>query len=752
LPHSLVLHALIALAFVALWQGHRAQVARQDSADHNRAVQEVKQSAAEMKAQVEEMQKIRDSVQALSQKREKEYAEAAREAAKKAQPEALELLQKAAQSQETARQAMEKLAEADQKRAETFAQWQQATEAERAAKQGEFEQAKRKAQEIIEASTKAQKESEEQQKRALDQLGFAGQAFEPVREALKKVVADQQAVSAVQEPMARFWETEAKERAAQQEAEEVRRREKPVAEVEEKKNEKLKQQGEAQQAMEQQRQKLEEIKKRLEEARAKAQQENTPENQEAVKKLEQELREAEARMRQIRGEQERWAREVDQQQKYLENQVQPSLQRAKDQLAAADKNLGEWRSQRQQSTQTVKEGQARIAGVQQQVLQQFQDMANGAPAISTEAAAALPPVQAAVIPAGEMTAEQAYEAARQLEREMAEWHRHQRAAELALIQRITIQEAYNILPSDGPTRANFAASGLQLEHLQSSQDVAKFREVFQNMQFMLAHAHDMKSGQGEGTEFFLDWTKDRDAADARMVGRAGRGSGQAVDLTGLMGSGTGDGDGGGGSQGEGPRVAPMHDTYARKAEDGSARAPVLTSGQVKTVPGRRVGSGGLGGAEWMAVDTWYLIGPFANPGRANRNLRFPPEEQVDLDAVYPGQNGKPLRWQFIQTTKAGFWPEQQVADAVFYAYTELWFEEAQDLWITMGCDDNATIWLEGQLIYTSADQYKAWSFSEAMRRVHFKKGLNRVLYRIENGPRVVAFSMAVYLGASPPAQ
>ena len=38
---------------------------------------------------------------------------------------------------------------------------------------------------------------------------------------------------------------------------------------------------------------------------------------------------------------------------------------------------------------------------------------------------------------------------------------------------------------------------------------------------------------------------------------------------------------------------------------------------------------------------------------------------------------------------------------------------------------------------------KAWQIAEGLRRVHFRKGRNRILYRIENGWQHVAWSLVL---------
>ena len=161
----------------------------------------------------------------------------------------------------------------------------------------------------------------------------------------------------------------------------------------------------------------------------------------------------------------------------------------------------------------------------------------------------------------------------------------------------------------------------------------------------------------------------------------------------------------------------------------------------ESVPGRKVHSSAFGaGSKWMFVDTWYMIGPFPNPQRRNIETKFPPESIVDLDATYPVE-GQNLRWQFVQTSTAGIRPPLSREYAIYYGYTTLWFDEAQDMWIATGSDDFSKLWINDMLVWASGSVQKVWKPDEGYRRVHFKKGLNRVLFRLENGHNDCMFSL-----------
>lgn len=159
--------------------------------------------------------------------------------------------------------------------------------------------------------------------------------------------------------------------------------------------------------------------------------------------------------------------------------------------------------------------------------------------------------------------------------------------------------------------------------------------------------------------------------------------------------------------------------------------------------GRKVVTRGGPEVEWMFIDTWYTIGPFPNPQRVNLNTKFPPETVINLDATYPGKDGKMVAWEFLQTNRAKCVPLHDQEYAIYYAYTELWFEEAVDLWIVIGSDDKANVWINNLPVWISGDQLKSWRVNEGMRKVHFQKGLNRILYRVENGWHATAFSLGV---------
>ncbi|MCL1887462.1 MAG: hypothetical protein FWF96_01145 [Kiritimatiellaeota bacterium] len=159
---------------------------------------------------------------------------------------------------------------------------------------------------------------------------------------------------------------------------------------------------------------------------------------------------------------------------------------------------------------------------------------------------------------------------------------------------------------------------------------------------------------------------------------------------------------------------------------------------------RTVGPGGID-ASWLGLTTWHIIGPFPNPARANIDRKFPPETIVDLDATYEGKNG-PVSWEFYMC------PMPQVVIplnwepyGIWYGYTEIRFDRACDLWVAIGSDDKSKIWVNDFCIWESAPQHKGWRPNEGFRRIHFRKGVNRILYRCENGHHAMGWSFVINL-------
>ncbi|HUT36387.1 MAG TPA: hypothetical protein VNE39_23070 [Planctomycetota bacterium] len=70
-------------------------------------------------------------------------------------------------------------------------------------------------------------------------------------------------------------------------------------------------------------------------------------------------------------------------------------------------------------------------------------------------------------------------------------------------------------------------------------------------------------------------------------------------------------------------------------------------------------------------------------------------------------------------------------------------DNPRDVWIAVGGGDKAKVWINDILVWVSGGQHKGWRADEGFRKVHPRKGYNRVLFRLENGHLGTAFSLTV---------
>jgi len=172
--------------------------------------------------------------------------------------------------------------------------------------------------------------------------------------------------------------------------------------------------------------------------------------------------------------------------------------------------------------------------------------------------------------------------------------------------------------------------------------------------------------------------------------------------------------------------------------------PPPISKYFKDISGRKLVSSDGTPAVWFNVNQWYLLGPYDNNGRMNIQRVYPPESIVDLDAHYLGKGGAKLSWAYDSFGEEMVNPSTGWGEySIYYGYTELYFEEATDAWIAVGSDDRSDLWINDMPVWQSSNKLKGWRVDEGYRKVHFKKGANKLLFRLENGWHGMGFSLLV---------
>ena len=248
-----------------------------------------------------------------------------------------------------------------------------------------------------------------------------------------------------------------------------------------------------------------------------------------------------------------------------------------------------------------------------------------------------------------------------------------------------------------------------------------------------------QNGQGQGNQ-----AKGGDNKSNGVPSKDGKAGGSMVATVGNAGKKLGAGIGN--SPGDG-------DVYVLK--EAHDNLPGLVPGNSLVASGD--GTGKAPG-EWMYVNSWYVIGPFPNPRRVNIHREFPPESVIDLDASYVTDDGRTVRWQFAQAHNkeqphtwdtpsnanlAEVVPGKAKPFSIWYGYAEVTVDEACDRWIAVGSDDRCDLWINDLKVWGSSDKHKTWRLTEDYRRIHLKKGKNRILVRCENGINVMGWSVCI---------
>ncbi|WP_457324316.1 hypothetical protein [Roseateles sp. P5_E11] len=195
-------------------------------------------------------------------------------------------------------------------------------------------------------------------------------------------------------------------------------------------------------------------------------------------------------------------------------------------------------------------------------------------------------------------------------------------------------------------------------------------------------------------------------------------------------------------------------------DHGKAQIPPVDAAGLVRGQGRVLGQGGEY-ANRVYLNSWYVIGPF--PGRHEGGLfdnpTYPPEKAVLLDAVYYGKDKRLLKWRYVTAQSYPFVPPDQVEDSVYYGYTEVFVDEAQDLIAWIGADDDVQIYLNDRMVWKGGNANKATYFdtifnggpsylrdynrTEGKRLLHFNKGRNKLFFKLSNGPNASFLSMVL---------
>lgn len=261
--------------------------------------------------------------------------------------------------------------------------------------------------------------------------------------------------------------------------------------------------------------------------------------------------------------------------------------------------------------------------------------------------------------------------------------------------------------------------------------------------------------------------------DEESDGKGGDKSGDAEDGKGPFGSGGGNGTEDSPNQGAKSSNGQIND---EKVWESLALQSALGIGQDRSrslqLDGKNVTANALPARRfsenssrkgYLFIDTWHIIGPWdasvARSGNVDYSKIYPPERKLNLDGVYSSGKSKRvyddergykgespmksrLTWQFYQspTVEVRIPREQLANDALYFAYTEVFFERETVMKIAISSDDAARIRVNGAIIFQDTG-LSPYVIAEQVREVKFQQGINRVLVRLLNGTGPCRFSL-----------
>lgn len=338
-----------------------------------------------------------------------------------------------------------------------------------------------------------------------------------------------------------------------------------------------------------------------------------------------------------------------------------------------------------------------------------------------------------------------FEQAEDIEADIEDEFTKGRAAEIAATSDVSAEEALESAKTQAGDRPDLGTELRESEFGSDSDTVAgvdSHRETMQSIEdeldAMVSRAEAMRrQAPGEPVK------TDASFAAAAAAGARGGSPGAMIDMTAITSAASSiDRTGGEGGSGAGIyRVASRGE--GGDFDLGPKNVKVRKGKSINMLPGRRVTSEALRRSS-LFVGTWYVIGPWEAGKGINFAERHPPENGIDLSAEYfdgkfadePGHIDQVLSWRFYQSDRRKCEPPRVYGAATYYWYTEVFSDVERPVIFALGQDDGSRVWLNDVLIYDSRSGGGGGIFDEinGLRRVTLRKGYNKILVRLVNGP------------------
>jgi hypothetical protein len=165
-------------------------------------------------------------------------------------------------------------------------------------------------------------------------------------------------------------------------------------------------------------------------------------------------------------------------------------------------------------------------------------------------------------------------------------------------------------------------------------------------------------------------------------------------------------------------AADVKPTYVKK---GSRAATILAS----------LKESGLPNLEGQ----WHIIGPFDNANNKGFDAVYPPEKEIDLTKTYPGKADQKVAWKPFPQFRLGevvnlkVFPKND--DCTVYLFHEFESPQAIDIPLSLGSDDQLTVWFNGEQVLAE-NVVRAAAPDQNQTTLKLKAGKNRLLLKVGN--------------------
>lgn len=141
---------------------------------------------------------------------------------------------------------------------------------------------------------------------------------------------------------------------------------------------------------------------------------------------------------------------------------------------------------------------------------------------------------------------------------------------------------------------------------------------------------------------------------------------------------------------------------------------------------------------------WYTIGPFENAGKIGFDKVYPPEQGVDLKAVYTGKNGQSVSWKhqpgFVDGEMIDFLPLfTPNMDVAVYLTRSVKASADCEVEVEIGSDDTISVWVDGKNVLAH-NVARPCRLGDEYVRIPLKKGQNTLLFKVCQGNMQFGFA------------